>query len=155
MQEKRLDPTPVAGLFLILTTIASLTLGPPQGLVVEVATNQPCKEQEEEFLGTKLIHVWRNGNVTINSDEVKRTELKTQLHKIFATKNLRIVVVGADSDLSFREVAEVIDAAQTEVDYVVLLTPPEETRWESGSCLTLAIRGGLTRVSLTFPRPIP
>ena len=59
----------------------------------------------------------------LNSENQKREELEYRLEEIFRTRAYRYVFVMVDPNVSFGDVAEVIEMASKQVDYVALLTP--------------------------------
>jgi biopolymer transport protein ExbD len=59
----------------------------------------------------------------LNSEPLQRESLDHTLEEIFRTRANRYVFVIGDPATSFGEVAEVIDIAAKQVDYVTVLTP--------------------------------
>ena len=64
----------------------------------------------------------------INSEEVSNDALGGRLREIYRLKAERVLLVRADPDISFQEVATAIDTAQGAVTnlYLVLITPEAE-----------------------------
>ena len=81
-----------------------------------------------------------NGSVRLNrEDEVKVTALANRLHEVFANTAERLLFIRADPDLPFQSVAKIIEIAQSEVDYLGILTP--EVEKEPGVCLSVRFSG--------------
>jgi biopolymer transport protein TolR len=119
--KQALVAAPLAGLFLILAVVAFVCLATPQGLMVELADRM----EGADCIPFRdiVISVANDGSLRINKDPVELVSLQGRLHEIFETRNQRLVFVMADSDVAFQKVAETIESAQREVEYVALLTP--------------------------------
>jgi biopolymer transport protein ExbD len=132
MQTKTVALAPFVSLFLILTVIFAATAGTSKGLHVGIAYRpKDCGDGQ-----IVVAHVLQNGSVRLNQEqEIKRNALAKRLHEIFATTAERLLFIKADPDLAFQTVAEIIDIAQSQVDYVGILTPAVEN--EPGLCLSI------------------
>jgi biopolymer transport protein ExbD len=122
-------------LFLILTVIFAATARMSKGLPVKIA----CRSTD--YYGDcrpVVAHILQNGIVRLNrEDEIKVNALANRLHESFATRAERVLFVKADPDVPFQSVAEIIDIAQTEVEYVGILTSAVEK--EPGFCLSIRV----------------
>ena len=90
----------------------------PKGLVVRIAGLGRCND-----VRTIVLEVLPGRILRLNSENQKREELEHRLEEIFRTRAYRYVFVIGDPNVSFEDVAEVIDMASKQVDYVALLTP--------------------------------
>jgi hypothetical protein len=114
---------PVAGLLMIIGLIA-FCRGIPHGYTAKIATKfAECGDRP----GLTIIHIRRNGQVSINGEVIRRDDLKLRLHKIFANRAERLAYLSADGNAEFALVGQAIDLAHDEVDYLALLTPAIET----------------------------
>jgi biopolymer transport protein ExbD len=117
-------PSPVlsvslAGLFLVLFALVVALPSGSTGQPVRVAQAVACGGDSREVGVT----VHRNRRLHINTEEISQEALRTRLADVFKTRVYRYVYVTADSDVPFRDVAEVIDLALMEMDYVSIATP--------------------------------
>jgi len=110
-------------LLVIFMTITPLT---PKGLDANVPQPPPPgtpPPPPDALNKTIVISVDKTGTIKINQDVVEMRYLGDQLQDIFKTRNERIAFVIADSDLLFKDVADVIDVAKgAGVDKVGLMT---------------------------------
>jgi biopolymer transport protein TolR len=110
-------------LLVIFMTITPLT---PKGLDANVPQPPPPgtpPPPPDALNKTIVISVDKTGTIKINQDVVEMRYLGDQLQDIFKTRNERIAFVNADSDLLFKDVADVIDVAKgAGVDKVGLMT---------------------------------
>ena len=87
-----------------------------------------------------VANVLHNGSVRLNrEDDIQVNALANRLHEIFADTAERVLFLKADPKVPFQSVAEVIDIAQRQVDYVAILTPAVEN--EPGFCLAIGLPG--------------
>jgi biopolymer transport protein ExbD len=125
---------PFAALLFGLTTfMASCSHPTPTGLAVRIAGLGRCGDVRDVVLA-----VLPAGVLRLNGENQKRGELGHRLQDIFRTRAYRYVFVTGDPNVSFGEVAEVIDIASTQVDFVAILTPSvlrKATYQEDGTCL--------------------
>jgi biopolymer transport protein ExbD len=75
-----------------------------------------------------VLQISKEHSLTINSERVTRETVGGRLHDIYRVRAERLLLIRADPDLSFQEVAGVIDVAQGAVEnlYVTLITPGAE-----------------------------
>ncbi len=110
-------------LLVIFMTITPLT---PKGLDANVPQPPPPgapTPPPDALNKTIVISVDKAGTIKINQNVVEVRYLGDQLQDIFKTRNERIAFVNADSDLLFKDVADVIDIAKgAGVDKVGLMT---------------------------------
>lgn len=110
-------------LLVIFMTITPLT---PKGLDANVPQPPPPgtpPPPPDSLNKTIVISVDKTGTIKINQNVVEVRYLGDQLQDIFKTRNERIAFVNADSDLLFKDVADVIDIAKgAGVDKVGLMT---------------------------------
>lgn len=124
---------PFAALLFGLTTFMASCSHPPTGLAVRIAGLGRCGDVRDVVLA-----VLPDGVLRLNGENQKRNELGHRLQDIFRTRAYRYVFVTGDPNVSFGEVAEVIDIASTQVDFVAILTPSvlrKATYHEDGTCL--------------------
>lgn len=130
-------PTILAVLFMmpIPVLIIDLDYQVPKGIPVYIA-EQPKFCADGRII---VVYVLRDGFLKLNSEKLKRDDLKSRLHEIFQTMAERVLFVKGDPGLPFQKVLEVIDIARTEVDYVALLTPYVEKEATANGvwCLTI------------------
>ena len=145
---KPLLSAPFVSLFLILAVIVAATARTPKGLPVGIVHRlRDCGERRSSFpRGIEVIaHVRQNGSVRLNLEEaITRNVLAKRLHELFRTRTERVLFLKADPDLPFQSVAEIIDIAQSEVDYVGILTPAVEK--ETFVCLSMDLSMNLPAV---------
>lgn len=94
---------------------------------------------------TLVLRVHRDGSLNLNMENVDRDGLQNRLREVFATRAERLLFVKGDPDVEFSEVAQIIDIARTQVDYVALLTPSIEREMSDRPfccCLTITPRKG-------------
>jgi biopolymer transport protein ExbD len=124
---------PLAALLFGLTAFIASCSHPSTGLAVRLAGLGRCGDVRDVVL-----EVLPGGVLRLNSENQKRDELGHRLHDIFRTRAYRYVFVTGDPNVSFGEVAEVIEIASTQVDFVAILTPSvlrKATYQEDGTCL--------------------
>ena len=75
-----------------------------------------------------VLQLSKDRSLAINSEPVTRENVGGRLHDIYHTRAERLLLIRADPDLRFQEVAESIDVAQGAVKnlYVTLITPGTE-----------------------------
>jgi len=121
MEKPPLSAAPLAGLFLILTLFAYVAVPTPQGLTVDIAA---CVERGDDVLMRyAVLIIQSDGSVRINYDPIARSDLARRLKQIFGTRKGKGIYLWADRDVPFQSVAEVIDIAKTQMDYVAIITP--------------------------------
>jgi biopolymer transport protein ExbD len=95
---------------------------------------------------TIVLRVHGGGSLNLNMESVDRSGLDNRLKEIFATRAERLIFVKGDPELDFREVAQIIDIARTQTEYVALLTPSVEREMNERPfccCLTIAPHKGI------------
>jgi biopolymer transport protein ExbD len=129
--------TSIAALFAVLLFgLAACMVGcshTPTGIAVRIAGIGRCTDVRDVILD-----VLPGGGLRVNSENQTRDELGRRLEGIFRTRFYRYVFVTGDPNVPFGEVAEVIDIASKQVDYVAILTPSvmkKATYLEDGTCL--------------------
>ena len=85
-----------------------------------------------------VVRVHRGGLLDLNTETLKRDALRGRLREVLETRAERLVLVKGDPNLEFGEVAQIIDIARTEADYVALLSPSIEKE-ERPHCCCLTI----------------
>jgi len=125
--------TPLRALLFGLTAFVAGCSHPSTGLAVRIAGLGRCGD-----VRNVVLEVLPGGILKLDSKNQKRDELGQRLQDIFRTRAYRYVFVTGDPDTSFGEVAEVIDTASKQVDFVAILTPALIKRaayQEDGACL--------------------
>lgn len=126
-----LNSAPLAGLFLALTPFVFVHPGPSTGLPVLTAKQVECGQDDSR---TIVIQVLPGGKIKINMEDSDRVRLGARLHEIFETRAEQIVFVSADLQLSFQDVAQIIDIATKHVANVALVSP---TQKDLSHCLSI------------------
>lgn len=75
---------------------------------------------------TIVMTVHRGAAVNLNSEVWEHGRLEDRLREVYRTRAERLLFVRGDSDVDVVEVAQAIDIARTQIEYVVLLTPSIE-----------------------------
>jgi biopolymer transport protein TolR len=95
--------------------------------------------------GPIVVQVHHGGSLNLNSETLERGGLENRLKEVFATRAERLLFVNGDPDVDFGEVAQIIDIARTQADYVALITPSIEKDLRERPfccCLTIIPRKG-------------
>jgi hypothetical protein len=123
---------PFAALLFSLTGFSVGCSHKPTGLVVRIADVGRCSD-----LRDIILEVLPGGGLKLNSKNQKHEELERRLGDIFRTRAVRYVFVIGDPSLPFGEVAEVIDIAAKQADYVAIVTPSvmKKATYLGGGCL--------------------
>src|SRR5262249_1274126 len=61
--------------------------------------------------------------------------LSTRLHEVFSIRTERILLLRAEEDLPFQQIADVVSLAQEHVDFIALV--PRGFDFGAGSCLAV------------------
>jgi biopolymer transport protein ExbD len=109
-----------AALFLLLSPIVVAYLKMPTGLPVWIARHEDCESDDRRVV---VVVVLPHGRLKLNVEDVRRDQLGDRLQELFEPRAERLLFVKAEGDVTFQEVAEVIDIAEQYVDHVGLLTP--------------------------------
>ena len=108
-------------LLIIFMVITPLT---PKGL--DALVPQPPKNPQKQTDvndRTIVVQVLKGGAVKINQDDVPLDKLQGRLEDIFKTRAEKVAFVKGDEDLTFADVAQVIDKVHAAgVDKVGLIT---------------------------------
>ena len=108
-------------LLIIFMVITPLT---PKGL--DALVPQPPKNPQQQTNPddrTIVVQVLKNDTIKINQDDVPLDKLQGRLEDIFKTRAEKVAFVKGDEDLTFADVAQVIDKVHAAgVDKVGLIT---------------------------------
>jgi biopolymer transport protein TolR len=123
--QANINVTPLIDVLLVLLIIFMvITPLTPKGLdaLVPQPPKQPQKQTEPDQR-TIVVQVLKNNTIKINQDDVTMDKLQGRLEDIFKTRAEKVAFVKGDEDLTFADVAQVIDKVHAAgVDKVGLIT---------------------------------
>jgi biopolymer transport protein TolR len=123
--QANINVTPLIDVLLVLLIIFMvITPLTPKGLdaLVPQPPKQPQKQTEPDQR-TIVVQVLKNNTIKINQDDVALDKLQGRLEDIFKTRAEKVAFVKGDEDLTFADVAQVIDRVHAAgVDKVGLIT---------------------------------
>jgi biopolymer transport protein TolR len=123
--QANINVTPLIDVLLVLLIIFMvITPLTPKGLdaLVPQPPKQPQKQTEPDQR-TIVVQVLKNNTIKINQDDVPLDKLQGRLEDIFKLRAEKVAFVKGDEDLTFADVAVVIDKVHAAgVDKVGLIT---------------------------------
>ncbi len=124
--QANINVTPLIDVLLVLLIIFMvITPLTPKGLeaLVPQPPKNPQKQQDNSNDRTIVVQVLRGGSIKINQDDVSLENLQGRLEDIFKLRAEKVAFVKGDSELTFADVAVVIDKVHAAgVDKVGLIT---------------------------------
>jgi biopolymer transport protein ExbD len=123
--QANINVTPLIDVLLVLLIIFMvITPLTPKGL--DALVPQPPKSPQQTSPDndrTIVVQVLKNNSIKINQDDVSLENLQGRLEDIFKTRAEKVAFVKGDEDLTFSDVAQVIDKVHAAgVDKVGLIT---------------------------------
>jgi len=128
--QANINVTPLIDVLLVLLIIFMvITPLTPKGL--DALVPQPPKNPQQQSNPddrTIVVQVFKNNSIKINQDDVTLDKLQGRLEDIFKTRAEKVAFVKGDSELTFSDVAQVIDKIHAAgVDKVGLITAKIES----------------------------
>jgi biopolymer transport protein TolR len=124
--QANINVTPLIDVLLVLLIIFMvITPLTPKGL--DALVPQPPKNPQQQQINpndrTIVVQILRNRDLKINQDDVTMDKLQGRLEDIFKTRAEKVAFVKGDENLTFADVAQVIDKVHAAgVDKVGLIT---------------------------------
>jgi biopolymer transport protein ExbD len=124
--QANINVTPLIDVLLVLLIIFMvITPLTPKGLdaLVPQPPKNPQQQQNNPDDRTIVVQILRNRDLKINQDDVTMDHLQGRLEDIFKTRAEKVAFVKGDENLTFADVAQVIDKVHAAgVDKVGLIT---------------------------------
>ena len=111
------------------------------GLEARIAQAVPCGA---DLPPVESVRVLRPGRVMMHSVEMSLGELDHRLEATFRDRVRCVVLLSAENELQFFEIAQVLETVRRHADYVALVTPEVEKAARSNTWLCLG-------PNITFP----
>ncbi len=122
--QANINVTPLIDVLLVLLIIFMvITPLTPKGLDALVPQPPKTPQQQNPEDRTIVVQILKNDTLKINQDDVTLDKLQGRLEDIFKTRAEKVAFVKGDEDLTFSDVAQVIDKVHAAgVDKVGLIT---------------------------------
>ncbi len=127
--QANINVTPLIDVLLVLLIIFMvITPLTPKGLDALVPQPPKTPQQQNPDERTIVVQILKNDTLKINQDDVTLAQLQGRLEDIFKTRAEKVAFVKGDENLTFSDVAEVIDKVHAAgVDKVGLITAKIES----------------------------
>ena len=127
--QANINVTPLIDVLLVLLIIFMvITPLTPKGLDALVPQPPKTPQQQNPDERTIVVQIAKNDTLKINQDDVSLANLQGRLEDIFKTRAEKVAFVKGDENLTFSDVAQVIDKVHAAgVDKVGLITAKIES----------------------------